>query len=339
VGVLVNFPDGTIKTACVEAADNENGYSLMQKTGFSLLWAGPSTFGHALCRIDGVGDDVNGDYCSYSGKYWGFFIADQGAWAYMPVGWDAGDSCWNGDPNSYEGHYCAKDGDVMGYRYGEFGVMPVYRDFSEICPTKKKSGGEKEAVIEWSERKKLDGEDTLHVQANEAVEFTLKDEKTGETIEDVSVDVRDNKLQKLFTVAAEDDGKIRVQLDKEGEYRLLIMARNYPHKQITVTVEKQETTTSSSTTTVTQTTTSTTTTTKLPHFLSIEKETSTTTVEQTTTTEAVSTTSSLETTTTQGNVAVTGDIVQSGRGNRTRNVAVILTAILAAGVLLLTRER
>jgi len=340
VGVLVNFPDGTVKTACVEAADNENGYDVMQKTGFSLLWAGPSIYGHSLCRIDGAGDDVSGDYCAYSGKYWGFFIADHDAWAYMPVGWDAGDSCWNGDATSYDGHYCAKDGDVLGYRYGEFGVFPAYKSFSEICPLKRKTANEREAVFQWGGiREGADG--NLLATANEAIELTLTDEKTGKVVKHVSIEVRDERLQKILTAEADDMEKVLFLLDKPGKYRLLIIASDYPHKQADLTVEPQETTsTSSSTTTLIQSTTSTSTTTNLPHFLYIGGEgAATTTVKQTTTTQPVTTSSLLETTTVPSKVAVTGDIVQSSGGNRTRNTAILLITVLAAGVLLLARKR
>ena len=340
VGVLVNFPDGTIKTACVEPADNENGYDVMQKTGSSLLWAGPSTYGHSLCRIDGVGDDVSGDYCAYSGKYWGFFIADHDAWAYMPVGWDAGESCWNGDQNSYDGHYCAKDGDVLGYRYGEFGVYPTYKSFDEICPPKRKATNEREALFQWRGiREEADG--NLRATANEAVELTLTDETTGKVVKHVTIEVRDERLQKIMTAEADDKGNVLLLLDKPGNYRLLTIASDYPHTQASLTIEPQETTsTSSSTTTLTQSTTSTSTTTNLPHFLSLEKvEAATTTVEQTTTTQPVTTSSVLETTTVPSKVAVTGKAVQGGGENNPRNTLVFLIAILVAGVLLLARKR
>lgn len=339
VGVLVNFPDGTVKTACVEPADNENGYDVMQKTGFSLLWAGPSIYGHSLCRIDGVGDDVSGDYCFWSGKYWRFFIADQGAWSYMPVGWDAGESCWSGDPNSYDGHYCAKDGDLLGYLYGEFdlNVFPAYKSFSDICPPKRKTANEREAVFKWGGiREEADG--NLRATANEAIELTLTDEKTGKVVKHVTIEVRDERLQKIMTAEADDKGNVLLLLDKPGKYRLLIIASDYPHKQASLTVEPQETTSSSSsTTTIIQSTTSTSTTTNLPHFLSPGKEqAATTTVEQTTTTQPATTSSVLEV---PSKVAVTGGIVQSSGGNRTRNTAILVIAVLAAGVLVLSGKK
>lgn len=133
VGVVVSFPDNSVYGQCLEVAAGTNGYDLLQKTGLSLLWAGPSTFGHMLCRINGVGDEVSGNACQYSGKYWGLLLAKDNAWNYLPVGFDGGSACWNGEANSYDGHYCAEEGDLLGFRYGAYGELPDFHSFDEVC--------------------------------------------------------------------------------------------------------------------------------------------------------------------------------------------------------------
>jgi hypothetical protein len=133
VAVVVSFPDDSVYAECVNVAKNTDGYKVLESTELDLTWAGPSSFGHQLCEVNGVGDNVQGNNCAYSGNYWGFFIADNEAWEYMPVGFDGGSSCWNNDVHSFNGHYCASDKDVIGFRYGEYGDKPVYVSFNSIC--------------------------------------------------------------------------------------------------------------------------------------------------------------------------------------------------------------
>jgi len=129
VGVVISFPEHDI-TKCLEVAEGMSGFDLLDGS-FQALWAEHALFGHQLCMIEGVGDTVSFDACEYSGKYWGFSTYDDG-WQYMPVGFDGG-SCWNGDFTSYDGHYCAKEGDVVGLHYGEFGQYPTVISFEDIC--------------------------------------------------------------------------------------------------------------------------------------------------------------------------------------------------------------
>ena len=68
VGYVVQFPDTSVQKGCVDVSQDTNGYNLLQATGLSLLWSDYSTYGHGLCRINGVGDDVVGSGCAYSGN-------------------------------------------------------------------------------------------------------------------------------------------------------------------------------------------------------------------------------------------------------------------------------
>lgn len=93
-------------------------------------------FGHALCNINGIGEDVIGSSCSWGSEYWGFFIADEGAWGYSPVGYDGPGGCWNRDFSSWSGHYCAEEGDVIGLAHGTYGTEPAFYSFEQICENK-----------------------------------------------------------------------------------------------------------------------------------------------------------------------------------------------------------
>jgi hypothetical protein len=133
VGVFISFPDDTVYAECVDLQGGSRGFELLDKTQLDVVWAGPTSFGHQLCMIEGVGDEVSGDVCSYDGEYWGLFLRSGGSWGYMPVGFDGGDECWNMDLESYDGHYCARQGDLVGLSYGEFGEEPDDVEYGDVC--------------------------------------------------------------------------------------------------------------------------------------------------------------------------------------------------------------
>jgi hypothetical protein len=141
VGVVVEFPNGTVYTQCVEISDGESAYRLLRETELDIDWSGKGAWGRALCMINGVGDDVVGDGCDWGSDYWGFYLAlDNGtSWDYSPVGFDMGD-CWNREFDSFSGHYCAQDGDMVGFAYGGFGTKPDFRKFTQVCRNPKEDG-------------------------------------------------------------------------------------------------------------------------------------------------------------------------------------------------------
>lgn len=134
VGVILNFPDGSVHGECLQTKKDTNGYDLLQKLSLPTSWAGPSSFGHMLCKINNIGTDPTGDFCSFSGKFWSFYKLENSNWVPMPVGFDSGDSCWNNDLNSFGGHYCVKDKDVIGFKFIEYGdPEPAIYSFDKIC--------------------------------------------------------------------------------------------------------------------------------------------------------------------------------------------------------------
>lgn len=150
VGLLVEFPNGTVYTTCVSISDGANAYQIFKKASLDSEWSDDGQWGRALCRINGVGSDPAGAGCSDWVYYWAFSLAmdrDNDWTTHSPVGFTAG-SCWNRDwtTPSFDGHYCAKDGDVLGFQYTDDfpSGYPEFMSFDEICP---KNEGRRDRVI------------------------------------------------------------------------------------------------------------------------------------------------------------------------------------------------
>lgn len=157
VGVLVEL-DGEAYTECVDVPDGTSAYDILQKTSLEIGWSDSGSWGRALCMIEGVGSEPAGTACSDWNSYWAMSLAlggDDGWTAHSPVGFDAG-GCWNRDYEtpSYDGHYCAKDGDVIGFHYtNEFpSGYPEFAGFEEICAAEKGKEGPKDKKILMSSR-------------------------------------------------------------------------------------------------------------------------------------------------------------------------------------------
>lgn len=135
VGIIVEFQDGSIKTDCVNVEDETNGYDLLQESVFNILWSPESAFGSLICRIDGEGTDVQGNFCEYFGEFWNFNILfnEEKEWMHSPVGHNGPGGCWNRKENSFSGHYCAVDEDVLGYKFGEGAEEPPLMSYKEVC--------------------------------------------------------------------------------------------------------------------------------------------------------------------------------------------------------------
>ena len=134
-GIVVEFQNKDIYKECVEASGNTDGHDLLEKTNLDILWSPESAFGQLICRINGEGTDVQGNFCEFFGKFWNFNIASNSEWLHSPVGHNGLGGCWNRDENSFIGHYCLRDGDVLGYEFTESGEPP-FITFDDICNTK-----------------------------------------------------------------------------------------------------------------------------------------------------------------------------------------------------------
>jgi hypothetical protein len=126
IAVVVDLQNETY-TKCVTVSDNADAYKVIRATSLNISWSTyGGALGHGLCGINELGCPATNCYCD-SSKYWGFYVKDKNSsnWSYSQTGFDGGASCSE--------HYCAKDLDMIGLAYGEYGTKPKEYSFSEIC--------------------------------------------------------------------------------------------------------------------------------------------------------------------------------------------------------------
>lgn len=140
VGIVVQFSNGDTITECVSVPDGTDGYDLLQASSFDTEWGSSATYGHSLCKIDLEGSNPSGSFCENSDQYWAFFVSNSTGWQYSPVGYDGGSTCWYSGSSSGD-HYCAKHGDVLGYKYVDSSAWPApeptFYAFDQICGVSK----------------------------------------------------------------------------------------------------------------------------------------------------------------------------------------------------------
>jgi len=212
VGVLIDFPDGSTHVECLQASEGTDGYDLLNKLALSTLFSGPGSFGHQLCQINNIGDSVSGTGCSYSGQYWRFLNGINNAWEYMPVGFDAGSSCWNKDLGSFDGHYCVEDGEVIGLSYGEFSdSKPSFENFESICNPL--TVNEIKVYVDGKRESDAD-EDGGNIEAEPGDEIEFKIEL--ENIFDFDEDLEIEEIEVEVTIKDIDDGS---DLEEEIDFK------------------------------------------------------------------------------------------------------------------------
>jgi len=197
IGVVVDFPDGQTHGECIKTNTGTNGYEVLKKLSLTTLWSDPASFGHQLCKVKGIGDDVSGSTCEYVGNYWRFFIQKNNKWEYMPIGFDAGNSCWNQDLNSFNGHYCAKEGEVIGLSYGAFDApLPQIKSFDDICNTLAIS----DVKVYVDGKKESDADESggdIQARPSSKIEIEVEIENLGQTqVEDVKGEIIIKDIQK-----------------------------------------------------------------------------------------------------------------------------------------------
>jgi hypothetical protein len=338
VGVVVTFPDGTTNTECVTIDENASAYEVLQQTSFAIGWSDDPNWGHGMCNINTVGCPTDNCYCT--SDYWGFYIAkSDSSWKYSPVGFDAGDACWNGDWNSWDGHYCASDGDMLGFAYGPYGTKPESTSYASVCPKEAPGAmGHGGGLFNMT----LIIPDELH--KNTPIQVTLEDTKRNRTVKKAEIAAYDDAggSARLYHGFTDANGQATFNISKTGEYTLEIRAQDYHTisrvlnilEETTTTTTKETTTSTTKEETTSTSTTKEATTTMLPHILA-KSTTSPTTMETTTVGPSLGTTTQEETTTTvtDGN-KLTGRVIDSGM-QKTSNYPPIALFGLLTGLLLL----
>ena len=329
VGVAVKYQNGTTYTECVQVNAGADGYQTLEESALALIWSPAGMWGHGLCGIEGVGCPSDNCYCT--SDYWGFLLTEKGksGWEYMPVGFDAPSACWNHDYGSYDGHYCAADGDVVGLAYGPWGTQPDQITFTEICGGDKRDAGTRRTI----------GVSVGAVaRAGEEITLTIRDNNTGEGLKNAEVEVYEGvpgASKKLFEGETNSEGRVSFTIREPGEYRARISGSGYPHEQLTIRVSAKipPTTTSTveETTTIAKPVESTTST------VEAEPSTTLTTVEETTSSVRIIPPKPVETTTTvkEGGLgsifgfAVAGEEPKEGKHG---TVVTLLVVVLMVGL-------
>ncbi|MFZ2456489.1 MAG: hypothetical protein WAX07_08430 [Candidatus Altiarchaeia archaeon] len=131
MGLVAIFPDGTIYQKCLDAENEASGYDILDQSGLSISWGQSIRWGHQLCAVNRLGCPKDSCPCNQKSKYWNFYLKRIGYsdWEYpdsIESMFDAGSSC--------QEHYCARDGDIIGLKYGTYGDRPYSYKFPDICP-------------------------------------------------------------------------------------------------------------------------------------------------------------------------------------------------------------
>jgi hypothetical protein len=124
-GLIVQFPEGRVETACVEFSENEiTGVDLLNRSGLVVNIDYSSGLGAAVCKISDTGCSVPDDpcFCQCQGSscnYWNYWQLKDGQWAYSPLG---------------AGNRRLGDGDVDGWVWGDGKQSPELLSLADICP-------------------------------------------------------------------------------------------------------------------------------------------------------------------------------------------------------------
>jgi hypothetical protein len=129
-GLIVIFPNGTIYQKCLDAENGASGYDILEQTNLSISWSPSIRFGHQLCAINGLGCPVDNCNCNQKSTYWNFYLKRIGYsdWEYpdsIESRFDAGATC--------QEHYCAKEGDLIGLKYGIYRDTPFPYRYGDVC--------------------------------------------------------------------------------------------------------------------------------------------------------------------------------------------------------------
>ncbi len=84
VGLVVKFPDGSVQSKIVTAPVNATAADVLKASTFKTAIA-ESSFGPALCGIDGQGCNVDNCFCDPS-HFWAYYHLDGKVWKAATVG-------------------------------------------------------------------------------------------------------------------------------------------------------------------------------------------------------------------------------------------------------------
>lgn len=123
-GLVIQFPDGQVETACIEFFENEiAGVELLNRAGLLVSLDYSSGLGVKVCQIGETGCDypVEDCWCKCQGTpcaYWNYWQIKDGQWIYSPLG---------------AGSRRLGNGDVDGWVWGDGQQPPPMISLDEIC--------------------------------------------------------------------------------------------------------------------------------------------------------------------------------------------------------------
>lgn len=123
-GLVIQFPDGRVETACVAFDDDAiTGLDLLNRSGLTVNVDYSTGLGATVCKIGEIGCDAPGEscFCQCMGApcyYWNYWTLEDGQWSYSPLGASS---------------HLLSNGDVDGWVWGQGKEPPEIMSFEQIC--------------------------------------------------------------------------------------------------------------------------------------------------------------------------------------------------------------
>ncbi|MFC2162566.1 carboxypeptidase-like regulatory domain-containing protein [Candidatus Altiarchaeota archaeon] len=264
IAIYIDDSEGNIKAKCRDFTEGATAYEVLASDpDFTINDFG---WGYGVCKVIGKGCPADDCFCDPNFEFWNF-LSHEGSWSMPPVG---------------IGDHELTDGQIIGFKWGQWGDKPSEASFADICPQKSKG----KTIIP-----KYIGLAVGHPGKDNTVKVNVTDNKTGRPLRRALIEVYDGTpgwTGSFLQVKTGDDGTAEIEVPAEGEYGVRVTALKYHHKYDTINIVK---TTSTTTSTVTTTSTTGTTTTTLKHIIREPIKKTTTTLKPTTTLDAPKVTS------------------------------------------------
>ncbi len=129
-GLVIRYGDGHVETYCIAFDEPEiTGVEVLERSGVPVIIDPTSSFGQAVCKIDGEGCNFPQEDCfcrcqqvGQNCEYWAYYHLRDGQWEYSGQG---------------AGTYLVHDGDVEGWAWGSgspgHGAEPPLYTFEALC--------------------------------------------------------------------------------------------------------------------------------------------------------------------------------------------------------------
>ena len=337
IAVVIEYPEGGTYKKCVTAEESANAYDVLKKSGIDTQWSNPGDAGHFLCAINDIGCPQ--ENCLCSDKSWNFYIkeAAKDSWEYSMKLYDGGTSC--------DEHYCAKDGDMLGFAYGPYGTEPGSYIYKAICPPIGKETDTNDYTVTVTPDRPAAGED---------ITVRIEDSVSSEGIKAAEVIIYESD-KKMASGETDGSGRFVFRVSKSDAYVIFTNVIGYDRPQRRTTIEvggtpqptvvtssatAKQTTTAPQTTSTEEPTTTRQVATSAPATTSTTSPpaTSTTTPAASTTTTPTATTSPATTSTLPETSGLIGNVVKYSAENPLA-IPALLLILLAAYAVVATYQR